>query len=112
MKRQTKDWKIVRHEMLTTISALAPNILNDRTFEFRSGKVPNIAVIFRYGLIAIVRDDLLVLGLKQSIPRDLAVKLIDALTKHCMKEKMNMAIVPLDEQGKPKDTEECLAIRV
>lgn len=95
--------KKVRDEVLIAILRLEPDILQCDNLKFRLGNAANCTVVFKYGVIEIDRDDLVILGLNRSIPKDLAVRLIDAITQHCINKKKNLVVVPLDKNGEPAD---------
>lgn len=110
--RKLSDWKVARENLLSSILRLQPDILQNDTLKFRLGTSANVAVVFKFGIVAFDRNDFLVLALNRSMPRDLAVRLVDALTKYCVSQEIKLGITPLDEYGKPIDTRQLLVIRV
>lgn len=82
-----KHWIKVRDELSPKLSIVKSNHLPTDDLNFRFGKKSDTAIIFKYGIIGIDRDDLLVLGIKQSIPQDLGIKIIKVLTQYCENKK-------------------------
>jgi len=94
--KKLEKWKILRKSLLITVLKLEPDILYNDDLKFRFGNLPAAAILFKYGVIAIDQNDLLVLGLNGSTPEHLAVKLINVLTRHCKNHRMNMGITRID----------------
>lgn len=95
--KKLSNWKLTRENVLISILKLEPDILKDKDLEFRFGNSPNTSILFKYGIIAIDKKDLLILGLNGSMPEHIATKLINALMQHCANQNMNMGITPIDE---------------